>query len=456
MTTRKVLALSALSVLAMVATLTAASGSPAGASPATTKAKPAVDIDPGAWVQRQTVSTSAVTDSQGNVWSPAIGITGGTEAVAPGGIGSTGSQALYQPQRTGITKWAVTVPAAGEYAVNLLLADSSGDAAGARVFTITTTAGTVTTTLATNLDLVAKVKGWQAYHVTGMIAVSGTTFSIKFAPSAGRAIVSALEVESDGPIAARTSELNDTFYGAAGSQANPTLWNYTTGTGYEGTSGVEDYTSARANSELDGSGNLAINAIRANNGSSTYTSAEMNTNGTFAFGYGTVTAVAKVPGGSGMWPAIWAVGTNENTVNWPTCGEIDVMEGFYGINGNNDDVSGHVHSLGNSSDPIGGSLSQHVASLGRDQNVGVDTSAAFHTYSETYLPGSITFSFDGAPYFTAAPEDLASGESWPFTGEGNFLILDLAVGDTSATGNAPTEALGTTHTMLIQSINVTN
>jgi beta-glucanase (GH16 family) len=57
-----------------------------------------------------------------------------------------------------------------------------------------------------------------------------------------------------------------------------------------------------------------------------YTAASLITQGKASFLYGRIEVRAKLPQGRGVWPAIWLLGTNETTVGWPGCGEIDVME----------------------------------------------------------------------------------------------------------------------------------
>lgn len=70
-----------------------------------------------------------------------------------------------------------------------------------------------------------------------------------------------------------------------------------------------------------------------------YTSASINTAGKQEFLYGRVEVRAKIPTRSGAWPAIWLLGSG---VDWPSCGEIDIME-FYRIG----DGNGVPHILAN-------------------------------------------------------------------------------------------------------------
>ena len=58
-----------------------------------------------------------------------------------------------------------------------------------------------------------------------------------------------------------------------------------------------------------------------------YTSARLNSK--FSFTYGKVVVRAKLPRAQGTWPAIWTLGSNLETVGWPACGEIDIMEQLF-------------------------------------------------------------------------------------------------------------------------------
>ena len=58
-----------------------------------------------------------------------------------------------------------------------------------------------------------------------------------------------------------------------------------------------------------------------------YTSACVTTMGKYSFLYGRLEVCARIPTTGGSWPAIWTLGSG---MEWPSCGEIDVME-FYRI-----------------------------------------------------------------------------------------------------------------------------
>ncbi len=415
----------------------------------------ATKLHPGAtpWSAHLTTAGRTIVDSRGTQWIPGTGLVGGVVTATRGAIADTASPALYQSARIGVQRWAIRIPAPGTYALDVLLCDTSNVGVGARVFSVSATDGMRWFALASDLDVAAEVGGWHPYHLTATVTIARPMLALVFSAKTGAPLVSALAITSMN--APKHTLLDQRFDGAAGTAPDPSVWSTVTGAGWEGTSTVEAYTFSPANVSLTGTGTLAINAIRQDNsggdGTASYTSARLITQGRFTFGYAHVEARMKLPPGAGMWPAFWAVGANQSQVDWPSCGEIDVVEG---LGRSTTVVAGHIHSLGNAEDPVG-YRNQRIASMGRDWNSGVDTTGAFHTYAVDYRPGAITFLFDGRPYFVAANEDMSAGESWPFDGASNYLLLNLAVGNNSWTGSPTGEAPGTTHTLLVDQITVT-
>ncbi len=55
-------------------------------------------------------------------------------------------------------------------------------------------------------------------------------------------------------------------------------------------------------------------------------SAAVRTVESFAFTYGRVEVRAKLPRGDWLWPAIWLLPKWHQYGDWPTSGEIDIME----------------------------------------------------------------------------------------------------------------------------------
>ncbi len=60
-----------------------------------------------------------------------------------------------------------------------------------------------------------------------------------------------------------------------------------------------------------------------------YSSSSVTTAGKKEFLYGRFEVRARIPVAKGAWPAIWTLGSN---MEWPSCGEIDIME-YYQIKG---------------------------------------------------------------------------------------------------------------------------
>ena len=58
-----------------------------------------------------------------------------------------------------------------------------------------------------------------------------------------------------------------------------------------------------------------------------YTSASVKTMGKFSWQYGRLEVKARIKTHEGLWPAIWTLGIDGE---WPSCGEVDVMEFYQG------------------------------------------------------------------------------------------------------------------------------
>jgi beta-glucanase (GH16 family) len=190
---------------------------------------------------------------------------------------------------------------------------------------------------------------------------------------------------------------------------------------------VQHYTNLPANSFVD-AGLLNIVAIKENYTSQEitkeYTSARLNSK--FAFKYGRVDVRAKLPIGSGTWPAIWMLGKNVNedggyfdsaygNTDWPACGEIDIMEhGIFPSQPINYIQSTlHTPSSNGNSVNNGGTLASNL------QN-------SYHVYSMNWSPSQISFLLDGVVYYTYNPA-VKNANTWPFDKE-QYLLLDIAMG----------------------------
>jgi beta-glucanase (GH16 family) len=229
---------------------------------------------------------------------------------------------------------------------------------------------------------------------------------------------------------------SDEFTNTSGAPAepDPTVWTYDTGNGGFGNSELENYCawgsstspcSTTSPSEFVGTdGYLHIEAQQPSPG--VYTSARLKTQGLFSFQYGRFEVRAMVPEAQGFWPAAWLMGNNIANVNWPACGEQDVLER---INAplSPDWNTGSIHGTGFT----GGT------GLGATYYFpnGLTAGGQFHTYGMIWSKGSVSYYIDdpNAPYATFTPSSITgfAGAVWPFdAGQSNFIIMNLAIGGT--------------------------
>jgi len=189
---------------------------------------------------------------------------------------------------------------------------------------------------------------------------------------------------------------------------NPANWNYNTGGGGWGNNELQTYTNNSENVNVE-DGVLKITA--KSNGSGGYTSARIKSENSVEFTYGTVEVRAKLPASSGTWPAIWMLGANFDSVGWPTCGEIDIMEQ---TGWDKNKVLGTCHWSSNG----------NYAGYGLETPIANATSS-FHIYKlEWTQGGSIKFFLDDSQFF-----EMTTNNSMPFNKD-FFFILNVAMGGT--------------------------
>ena len=72
---------------------------------------------------------------------------------------------------------------------------------------------------------------------------------------------------------------------------------------------------------------LVLTARKENYNERTATSGRINSKGKKVFEHGRIEASIKLPRtANGLWPAFWMMGNDYESVGWPHCGEIDILE----------------------------------------------------------------------------------------------------------------------------------
>jgi len=170
-----------------------------------------------------------------------------------------------------------------------------------------------------------------------------------------------------------------------------------------------------------------------------YTSARINTSGNFEQERGRFEARIKLPVGQGIWPAFWMLGNDFEAVDWPQCGEIDIME-YRGQEPNV--LIGSLHGPGYS----GGSAISRRLELD-----GVALNQNYHIYSIEWESDRIRWMLDGNTYHTVTPDDLPSGADWVFD-HPFYIILNVAVGGTFV--GPPDQSTSFPQTMLVDWVKV--
>lgn len=206
-----------------------------------------------------------------------------------------------------------------------------------------------------------------------------------------------------------------------GTVIDPTNWTFDYGGWGWGNGEAQNYTDRRENARVE-NGLLVISLLQEKYEDSYYTSARLKTEGLREFQYGRIEIRAKVPRGSGTWPAFWMLGSGftrdeDDPIksNWPDAGEIDVMEHV----GRKPQVTyGTIHGPGYAG----------AGALGGWNTQAFDIADEFHVYAIEWDEDGIEWFFDGQSFYEIGPDDL-NGREWVYD-QPFFMIVNLALGGT--------------------------
>ncbi|MFK7949692.1 MAG: family 16 glycosylhydrolase [Saprospiraceae bacterium] len=175
------------------------------------------------------------------------------------------------------------------------------------------------------------------------------------------------------------------------------------------------YTDAAENSyiEEDANGVSALVIAATEEDPGNYRSAKLTTQGLQSFRYGKIDARIKLPTAQGMWPAFWMLGDNFSTLDWPGCGEIDIMEL---VGSEPDVVRGNIHYVDADRNYSNDEGNPKMIEETFDQN--------YHNFGIDWTPTEITFSLDGTVFKTTVIDDDGMKEFQ----RSFYLILNVAVG----------------------------
>jgi len=298
---------------------------------------------------------------------------------------------------------------------------------GARIVTLTTS--TAGATLYYTLDGSTPTSSSSVYEAPFLVASNVTLNAI--ATASGETASSVTSQAFSLNIPSGTLVWSDEFTNTTGvnAQPDPKVWTYDTGGGGWGNSELETYCAWNAsvspcsasspNVYVGTDGVLHVVAQQPSAG--VYTSARLKTQGLFSLQYGRLEVRAQVPEAQGLWPAIWLLGNNISTVNWPACGEMDMLERVNAAI-TPDWNEGSIHGTGFTGTNLGTLYSFS----------GGQTAAGWHTYGMSWSKGTVSYYIDdpSTPYVTYTPSNLSSlsGAVWPFDAGGNFILINLAVG----------------------------
>lgn len=225
------------------------------------------------------------------------------------------------------------------------------------------------------------------------------------------------EPKDDTPINWEDAKLvwSDEFDGDALSTEK---WLFETGAHGWGNNEWQNYV-ADSNVEVS-DGTLKIIAEKVGSGQKVgdYTSTRLNSKETFTFGRMEIRAKIPEHKGNGIWPALWMLGNDIQTVGWPQCGEIDMME-YVSFDPNT--VHFTIHSTANN----------HTNGTQKGSGpITLETiEEEFHNYGLLWTDDYLKFYIDEIDnvVFTFEKPNAPNAQNWPFS-KPFYFLMNIAVG----------------------------
>jgi len=196
---------------------------------------------------------------------------------------------------------------------------------------------------------------------------------------------------------------------------NSEKWDYDVGGSGFGNNELQYYTKDRLENARVENGKLIIEARKENYSGRKFTSARIKTLGNGDWKYGRFEIKAKLPTGRGIWPAIWFLSSENVYGNWPSSGEIDLMEN---VGYDPDKVFFTTHTETYNHRTVGGRGSSTELEAPYNN---------FYTYTLDWYADSLRFYVDDVLYFSLDKKASDTYKEWPFD-QKMHLILNNAVG----------------------------
>jgi beta-glucanase (GH16 family) len=195
---------------------------------------------------------------------------------------------------------------------------------------------------------------------------------------------------------------------------NTSNWTFETGATGWGNNELQNYTNGDNAEIVDGKLIITARKVNEDKAIGSYTSARLITENKQEFQYGRMEIRAKLPSGTGVWPAIWMLGSDFRVAGWPECGEMDIME-YVGYQPNT------IHSTVHTPSGFGGNGNGSSKILATCEE-------EFHIYGMLWTEQELIFYTDTQDNITHryAPS-TKNDNTWPFD-QPAFFILNLAIG----------------------------